>query len=100
MLQTQPLRLRDTEIREQETTNAHRAPDEEHFGAEIGCFDACWARSGLIDEIGCSVADSEIPEPVGSGREGHGFGTDLQGVNLAGDHPSNGTPGGGEEADI
>jgi len=77
LFQTQPFRFWYTEICENPTSNTCRAPDKKDFNAQVGCFDTSGARSGLIDEVGCSVSDTKVPEPVGSDGEGHGFGTDL-----------------------
>jgi len=44
--------------------------------------------------------NTEVPEPVGGGREGHGLGTDSKRVDLASDDPRDGTPGGSEEGDV
>ena len=50
--------------------------------------------------IRTGIADTEVPEPVGRGGHGHGFSADVEREDLAGDDPSNGTPGGGEESDV
>jgi len=86
--------LGDTEVGEQKAPGTSRTPDEEHLDLETG-------GAGLfIDQVGGSVADTEVPEPVGGDREGHGFGTDVEREDLTGDDPSDGSPCGGEEGDV
>ena len=86
--------LGDAEVGEQEAPGTSRSPDEEHLDFEAG-------GAGLfVDQVGGSVTDTEVPEPVGGDREGHGFGTDVEREDLTGDDPSDGPPCGGEEGDI
>ena len=78
--------LGNAEEREDNTARACRAPNEEHLGLET-----CGARSN-IDEVGCGVADGEVPEPVGRNSERHGLGTDVQGEDFTNDDPGDGAP--------
>ena len=86
--------LGDAEVGEQEAYGTGGSPDEEHLHLQT-------SRPGpFIDQVGGSVTDAEVPEPVGGDGEGHGLGTDVERENLAGDDPGDGTPRGGEEGDV
>ena len=50
--------LRDTEIGEQEASGTGRSPDEEHLDPEAGVTGA------RVNQVGSSVTDTEVPEPV------------------------------------
>jgi len=94
LLERKTLGLGDAEVGEDETSQAGRSPDEEHLDAKGGI-------SGTgVDEVRGGVTDTEIPEPVGGGGEGHGLGADVEGEDLGGDDPCDGAPGGGEEGDV
>jgi hypothetical protein len=94
LFERKSLRLGDAEVREDDTAEACRSPDEEHLGAEVSI-------SGLIvDEVWCCVTDGEVPEPVGGSSERHPLRTDVKWVDFADDDPRNGTPSRGEESDV
>jgi len=94
LFEGQPLGLRYAEVGEQEASSTSGSPNEEHLDLEA-------SRTGLlVDQVGGSVADTEVPEPVRSGGEGHCFSTDVEREDFTGDDPSNGTPGGSEEGNI
>ena len=86
--------LWNTEIGEQEASGTGRSPDEEHLDPETGVTGA------RVNKVGSSVIDNEVPEPVGSGREGHALGTDIEREDFTGNYPGYGTPSGGEEGDV
>jgi len=86
--------LGDAEIGENEAPGAGSSPDEEHLDSE-----ASRARL-LVNQVGGSVTDGKVPEPVGGDGEGHGSGTDVERVDFTSDDPSDGTPRGGEEGDV
>ena len=86
--------LRDIEIGEQDASGTCRSPDEEHLDPETGVTGA------RVNQVGNGVDDNEVPEPVGSDREGHSFGTDIEREDFTGDYPGDGTPSGGEEGDV
>ena len=46
------------------------------------------------------VTENEIPKPVGCDCERHCLGANLEGENLAGDDPGNGSPCRGEEGNV
>ena len=54
----------------------------------------------MIDEVGRSVSDTKVPEPIGCDGERHGFCADLQRENLACHDPCDGTPCRGKESNI
>jgi len=86
--------LGNAEVGEQEAAGTGRSPDEEHLDLET-------SRAGLlVDQVGSSVTDTKVPEPVGGDGEGHGLGTDIEREDLTGDDPGDGTPRGGEEGDV
>ena len=86
--------LGDAEVGEQEAPGACRSPDEEHLDLKTG-------GSGLlVDQVGGSVTNTKVPEPVGGDGEGHGLGTDVEREDFTGDDPSDGSPSGGEEGDV
>lgn len=58
LLEREPLRLGDAEVREDDAAQARRAPDEEHLHAEAG---VAWAD---VDEVRRRIRDRPVPEPV------------------------------------
>lgn len=100
LLERKTFRLGDAEICEDEASNTACTPDEEHLCAEVGGFDSRGAGGGWIDEVGSGVTNAEVPEPVGGGSHGHGFGTDLKRIDLSSDDPCDGTPSRSEERDV
>jgi len=86
--------LRDAEIGEQEAPSTGNSPDEEHLDFET-------SGAGLfVNQVGGGETKNEVPEPVGGDGEGHGFGTDVEWIDLTADDPSDGAPCGGEEGDV
>lgn len=83
-----------TEESENSTAQTGGSPKEEDLD-----FEASVSGAG-IDEVGGSVTDTEVPEPVGGNGERHGLGTDVEREDFASDDPSNGTPGGGEAGNV
>lgn len=63
-------------------------PDEEDSGLQIALV--------LVDHVRGRVGDGEVEEPVRGSRHGQALGTDLEREELAGDDPSDRTPGGGD----
>ena len=86
--------LGNAEVGEQETSSTSRSPNEEHLDLQTQ------GAGLLVDQIGSSVTDTKVPEPVGGNGKGHGLGTDVEREDLAGDNPGDGTPCGGEEGDV
>lgn len=94
LLKRQTLGLVDEEVGEDGAAEAGGSPDPEHLGGEAG---TSWA---LVDEVRGSVADTEVPEPVGRSAERHTLGTDAEREDLSADDPSSRTPSGGETGDV
>lgn len=92
LLEGETLGLGDAEVGEDETADASRTPDEEHFWTEVSVFG--------VNDIRGSIADTKVPEPVGGGGKRHGLGTNGEREDFRGDDPGDGTPGGGEEGDV
>lgn len=85
LLQTQPLRLRHTQVRKHKAETAGSAPDEEHLGLQI--------PSILVHHVRRDEADDTVPEPVTCRRERHALCSDRQREQLADHHPCGGSPG-------
>ena len=110
LLKRETLGLGHAEVGEDEAAQAGRSPDEEHFGAKVAILRIDDVRGGVAvrrvsdtsvnGRVQNHVPNTKVPEPVRGGREGHGLGTDSERVDLAGDDPSNGTPGRCEEGDV
>jgi len=86
--------LGNAEVGEQKAPGASRSPDEEHLDLETG------GAGLLVDQVGGSVTDTKVPEPIGGDGEGHGLGTDVEGEDLTGNNPGNWTPRRSEEGDV
>ena len=77
------LRLRDKfphNVREEETPHASRSPNEEDFNAKISSLDAINTGRRFVHEVGSSVSDTEIPEPVAGHGKTHALRTDREGL--------------------
>lgn len=94
LLQRKALRLIDHEVDENDADETASAPDKEDLRLEIG---VSWTP---VDEIGSRVCDSPVEEPVRRSGHGEGLGADFEGEDLAGDDPSDWTPGRREEEDV
>lgn len=94
LLEGESLGLGDAEEGEDDAAGTRRTPDEEDFRLEVG---VSWAG---VDKVGGSVADGEVPEPVGGRAEGDSLGTDVERVDLTDDDPGDGAPCGGEGGDV
>jgi len=92
LFEGETLGLWDAEVGEDEASDTSGSPDEEHFRSEV-------TKLG-VDNVGGCVSDTEIPEPVGGGRHGHGLCADGEGEDFGCDDPCDGTPGGGEKGNV
>lgn len=87
LLEGAALALDDEEIDQQAADDV--APGEDVAVAEI---------DGARDEGG-EEGEQEVPQPVAGGAQRHALGAVARGVQLAGDGPDHGAPGGGEAED-
>jgi hypothetical protein len=87
LLEGETLSLVDHEVDEGDANEAEAAPHEEDLGLEVGVAGA------VVDHVRGGVGDGPVEKPVGGGSHGEGLRADLQGEDLAGNDPSNGTPG-------
>lgn len=78
LLERQSLSLGDEEVGEDEAADAGSTPDKEDLDTKIGSFDTVRAEGSFIDEVGCGVANAEIPKPVRGDRKRHALGTDTE----------------------
>lgn len=92
LFEGETLCLWNAEVGEDEATDASGSPNEEHFWSEVSVF---W-----VDNVRCSVTDTEIPEPVGGGGHGHGLCTNREGEDFGSDDPSDRTPSRSEKGNV
>src|SRR5579859_4029764 len=98
LFKRQALGLRNEKVGEDKTAEASTSPDEKYLGAQSRIS---WS---LFDQIRGGIANSPIPEPVGSCRHRHGFSTNAlnrqirwkietyERIKFTGDNPGAGTP--------
>ena len=86
--------LGNAEVGKYEASGASGPPNEEHLDLQTS------RARPLVNQVGDGVTDTKVPEPVGSGGEGHGLGTNAKREDFTGDDPSDRTPSGGEEGDV
>lgn len=73
LLQGETLGLVDKEVDEDKADATEATPDEEHLGLEVGVL------LTRVDQVGSSVGDSPVEQPVGGGGDGETLGTGLEG---------------------
>ena len=100
LLERETLGLGDEEVGEDDASGAGGSPEEEDLDSEVGRLGSVDSGGGRVDEVRGGVSDTEVPEPVGRGRHGHGLGSDGEGEDLSGDDPGDWSPGGGESGDV
>ena len=77
----------------------HREEDHDARDGIAGREDVPVAEIDVPDDERREEGQHEVPEPVRGGGERHGFRAVARGVELAGDGPDHGAPGGGEAED-
>jgi hypothetical protein len=92
LLEREALGLVDHEVDKGDAYEAEAAPDEEDLALEVGVLD--------IDHVGGCEGNGPVEEPVAGSGHGETLGAGLEGEQLAGDDPSDGTPRRGEEEDV
>lgn len=83
----------DEKVREREADTARATPYEEDLSAETRV-----ART-RVDKIRGGVSQGPVEQPISCHRLSEALGSDLEGEELAGDHPSSNAPCRGEEED-
>lgn len=78
--------LVDAELHENGTQETQGAPDEKHFGSQVG---VALAR---IDHVGSRVGEGPVEQPVARRGHAQSFGAGLEREDFAGDDPGAGTP--------
>lgn len=73
LLEGKTLGLVDKEVDEDKADATEATPDEEHLGLEVGVL------LTRVDQVGSSVGDGPVEQPVGGGGDGQTLGTGLEG---------------------
>jgi hypothetical protein len=92
LLQRQALGLVDHEVDKGNAHEAEAAPHEEDLALEVGVL--------LVDHVGGGEGDGPVEEPVAGSGHRETLGAGLEGEQLAGNDPGDGTPRRGEEEDV
>lgn len=92
LFQREALGFRDQQVGVDETESAERAPDEEHFLAQVG--------SVLAHHVRGDNGDDTIPQPIRGGGQANSTGADGEREDLSNHDPSSRAPGGSEEENV